>query len=120
MPEPFTQEHADECLYGEELSPRRRFGQAVAAIDAHAAADGPLVLRQAEVTGAVQKARAFRSRFTRFELPEAEHRLGSWLRSARPHPTGRPLRAYSPGAALTTPAAMAAARAVWSTVVWVA
>ncbi|MFK4102787.1 alpha/beta fold hydrolase [Streptomyces sp. NPDC019531] len=33
-----------------------------------------------EVTEAVQEALAFRSQFTRFELPEADHQLGAWLR----------------------------------------
>ena len=33
-----------------------------------------------EVTEAVQDALAFRSQFTRFELPEADHQLGQWLR----------------------------------------
>ncbi|AYC41830.1 Multifunctional-autoprocessing repeats-in-toxin [Streptomyces griseorubiginosus] len=33
-----------------------------------------------EVTEAVQEALAFRSQFTRLELPDAEHRLGAWLR----------------------------------------
>ncbi|MDH6449443.1 pimeloyl-ACP methyl ester carboxylesterase/aminoglycoside phosphotransferase (APT) family kinase protein [Streptomyces sp. SAI-149] len=38
------------------------------------------------VTEAVQEALAFRSQFTRLELPEAEHRLGQWLHD---HPADR-------------------------------
>ncbi|MFI6434038.1 alpha/beta fold hydrolase [Streptomyces sp. NPDC050759] len=39
-----------------------------------------------EVTEAVQEALAFRSQFTRLELPEADHQLGRWLRD---HADGR-------------------------------